>query len=894
MPLPAGLRRLFRLPLSRQRVEQDVDDELRFHLETRADDLMRTGMSREAALARARAEFGDVIAARLELTEIDRRREAQAARAEWWHDVLQDARVALRGFRQRPGFMLVIVVTLAVGIGATTAMFSIVNAVLLHPMPYAQPDRLVYVAESHHGAVAAESEASYPDFVDWRAQHNVFAALEGYDETNVPMRDAQGAQMVRGARVTSGFFNMLGVPLYRGRGFVPEDDAPGPTSAVVLSYGMWMSRFGGDEGIIGRTVTIEGAPYEIRGVLPKEFAFGPAGDAQLWLPLGRSAETRQERFNHWVRVVGRLRDGVSVEVARVRMGEVMRDLASRYPETNSGRGIILEPLYQRVVGANQQPIVVLFGAVAIVLLIACANVASLILTRSIERAREIAVRSAIGASRARIVRQLLTENLVLSAAGALLGAWLAARGVDLLVAALPDGFFDQIPALRNTSVDLAALLFTAAVAIGTGLLFGLAPAVLATRGSAAEFLRSDMRTGTGLGRHRLRELLVTSEIALTLVLLVGATLMGRSVVALLRVDPGFRAEGVASVRVPLAGPAYADQMKQVRFFEDALTRVRAIPGVQSAGAISSPPLQGGGTNTFFVQGEPEPPPSSRHEATMRAVSSDYFRALGIPLVQGRALDERDNLNGAPYALVISESLARQLFGSREVIGRQLRIYAWEDSAWTIVGVAGDVKTDALDAPPAPTIYYSHMQGPANRMTIVARAAGIDPLALVPEMRRAIGELDPNIPVYGGNTMTYHVVHSRGVAARRYMLVLLGAFATTALFLAIIGLYGVIAYSVTQRTREMAIRIALGALDRQVVALVLRSGLRLVVVGIVAGAIAAFALSRTLSAMLFGVRAADLPTYGLMSALLVIVTVLATYLPARRATQTDPATALRAE
>jgi putative ABC transport system permease protein len=751
----------------------------------------------------------------------------------------------------------------------------------------------VQLWETHRGDVSSQSEASYPDFLDWRRERDLFAALEGYDETNVTVSDASGAEMVMGSRVTSGFFRMLGVSPRRGRSFGPEDDVSGGTRAVILSHGFWTRRFGANPDVVGRSVTIDGVPYEIRGVLPAQFSYAPVGDAAVWLPIGRSAETRAQRFNHWVRVVGRLRDGVTVDAARHRMADVMRTLAAQYPESNSGRGVLITPLPEVVRAGIERPVLVLFGAVGIVLLIACANVATLVLARSIERGREIAVRSAIGASRGRLLRQLLTENLVLALAGAVLGAWVAKEGVRLLVAAVPEAMFSQMPSLREASVDGAALGFTIAVAIGTGIIFGLAPAVLSSRRSAAELLRSDSRAGTGRARHRLRDALVMSEIALTLVLLVGATLMGRSLLALLRVDPGFTAERVATVRAALAGPSYADGTRQQLFFEELLPRVRSLPGVEAVGAISSPPLQGGGTNTFHVDGAPEPPPASRPEATTRAVAGDYFSALRIPLIEGRALSSHDDLK-APYAVVISESAARRLFGARSAVGERLRFYAWQDSAWTIVGVVGDVKTDALDAPAAATIYYSHLQGPANRMSIVARTAGADPSALIPAMRREVQAMDPKIAVYAASTMVERIERSQAVYSRRYLLVLLGSFAAAALLLAIIGVYGVIAYAVTQRTREIAIRIALGARSREVLTLVLRSGLRLVAAGIAVGAVAALALSRTLSSLLFGVHPADVWTYGLASLLLVLVAVAASYVPARRATRFDPAMALRSE
>lgn len=570
----------------------------------------------------------------------------------------------------------------------------------------------------------------------------------------------------------------------------------------------------------------------------------------------------------------------------------MRLLASEFPESNAGRTALVTPLRQDVVGNVERPLLVLFVAVAIVLLIACANVASLVLARSIERAREVAVRWAIGASRARVVRQLLTENLVLAIAGAILGAGLAFLSVPLLVAAIPQSLFNQAPSLRDTSVDRTALAFTIAVAVVMGIALGLLPGLLVSRFSVAEVLRSDARVGAGRTSHRLRDTLVAAEIALTLVLLVGASLMGRSLIALLRVDPGFTSDGVATVRVALARPAFADEAKQMRFFEDALTRVRALPGVAAAGAISNAPLQGGGTDPFHVVGAAELSPSERPEAATRAVAGDYFSALRIPVRYGRAVGARDDMH-APHAIVINESLASRLFGTRHAVGERLRLDG-QDSAWTIVGVVGDVKTDALDQPVPATVYYSHLQVTANRMSIVARTASVEPVGLIPALRRAIHSLDPTVAVYSAGTMEDKVGGTQAVYRRRSMLVVLGAFAGAALLLVIIGIYGVIAYGVTQRMREIAIRIALGATGGKVVRLVLRHGLRLVSIGLVIGLMAALGLSRALSSLLFGVSAGDVWTYVVAASLIVLVALAASYLPARRATRFDPAISLRSE
>jgi predicted permease len=805
--------------------------------------------------------------------------------------VLPDFRYALRALRKSPGFTLVAVLTLAFGIGADTLMFSVVNAVLVRPLPYARPDRLVHVWETQTSQPSDRERASYPNFLDWRREQAVFAALEGYDETNVTVTGRDGAERANGVRVTSGLLPLLGVAPAIGSGFTEQDDAPGGTQTVLLSHAFWISRFGADPGVVGRTISIDGIPYEIRGVLPRGFSFAPAGDADLWLPLGWSSQARAQRFTHWVGVVGRLRDGVTVEQARLRMAQVMRTLAVEYPETNRGRGATVVALSDVVVGDVARPLLVLMAAVGIVLLIVCADVAGLVLARSVARGHEMALRSALGASRTRIVRQLVVESLVLTLAGAVVGGGLAAEALPVMLAALPGSLFQQMPTLHDASIDLTVLAFTSAIAVGTSIAAGLAPALLSSGRPIAEVLRSDSRTSVGTARRRFRDALVTAQIALSVILLVGATLIGRSLVALLRVDPGFRAERVATVRAAIAGPRYADSRRQQQFFEEVLARVRALPGVEAAGAISSAPLQGTFFGEFRVDGEPEPDPTVRLEASGREVAGDYFQTLGIPLRAGRALDARDNLT-APYAVDISESLARRVFGSRPAVGRRIRILGWEDSAWTIVGVTGDVKTDALDRPAAPAIYYSHLQAPANRMTIVAR--GVDAAGLVPQLRRVIREIDPGVVTYVAGTMAQYIAASPAVSSRHYLLDVLGTFAVVALVLALLGLYGVIAYAVMQRSREIAIRMALGATSTRVVALVLREGARLVGTGVALGIVAAFAASWTLSSLLFGVSPADARSYVGVSVLLVLVAFVASYLPARWASRVDPMVALRYE
>lgn len=888
-----GIRRFFRLGFRRHHIEQQVDDELRFHIATRVDDLVKTGMARNAATEQAIREFGDLAAARGELATIDHRRVAHGARVDWWRDAVQDARVAVRAFARQPGFTIIVLLTLALGIGANATIFSVVEAVLIRPLPYRDAGRLVHLWETQRNDPGDRTEASYPDYLDWRAMRDVFAQLEGYDETNVTVGTDAGAERAGGGRVTPGFFRMLGTEPVLGRSFRDDEDTPdGPTS-VVLSHEYWSRHFAGDPSALGRTLLVDGSPVVVIGVLPPTFRFAPAGDAQLWFTIGRSARTRGERFNHWLNVVGRLRDGVTIETARARMGAIMQRLASQYPETNSGRGALVIPLRDEIVGPVRPMLTALLGAVVIVLVIAGANVASLVLARSIERGPEIAVRTSLGASRVRLVRQLVTESLLLAVAGGILGAWVASFGVRWLASTMPGGFFEQMPHLHDMRVNGVVLGYTTLLTAIVGIGFGLAPALHLSRVSAADLLRSGGRGGASeRGRRRLRDALVAIEIACALVLVVGASLMARSLVQLLRVNPGFVAEHVVMGRVALAGAAYRADGQQRRFFETLLARVRTLPGVEIAGAVSNAPLQGGGTNTFRVEGQAEPPASSRPEATMRGVAGDYFATMRIGLVDGRVLTVDDDTASAP-ALVINQTLAKRLFGNQSAVGARLRFYAFPESAWTIVGVVGDVKTGRLDAPVPNTIYYSHLQGAENRMSLVVRTKGeAGPLATA--LAGVIKGIDPAIPLYSVGTMKEQIARSPAVFARRYPLVLIGVFAVAALILAIIGVYGVIAYSVAQRTREMAIRIALGATSGDVTSLVLRRGIVLAGVGILAGVPAALALTRFMGTLLYGVGAGDIPTYVATAIGVALVALAASYVPARRATRVDPAAALRAD
>jgi len=761
----------------------------------------------------------------------------------------------------------------------------------LRALPMRAPEQLVYIEETKEGTTD-RSEASYPDFLDWRSQSRSFDALEGFDPTNVTIIASDEPVRADGARTTAGFLRMLGVTPVVGRTFTEGEDAPGGTAVVVLSYGFWQRWFAGDRAVVGKELTVDGIRRTIIGILPSEFAFAPVGDAELWMPLERSAETRAQRFNHWLRVVGRLKPDVSIELARSDMGAVMQRLAAQYPQSNAGRGIWIESLRETIVGPVRPTLLALFGAVALVLLIACANIASLLLARAITRGREMAVRTALGAGRSRLIRQLLTESFLLSLGGGLLGVFVAQRATPLLVGALPDNVRASMQYARDLGVDGGVLLYLTIIALATGAAFGLAPALYASRPTLSSLISGDRRATVGTAAAGMRSALVTLEVALTVVLLVGAGLLTRSLTRLLHVDPGFNPSQALTLRVALPQGRYDSGHARRQFFETLIARGRGIPGVQSVGAVSNLPLNGGGTNTFHIDAHPEPDVARRPEAVMREVAGDYFQTLGIRLLQGRALDARDD-SAAMQAIMISESVAKRHFPDGTALGARFRFYAWADQPWTVVGVVADVKTTRLDEEAPPTIYYSHLQGGANRMSLVLRSE-LELTSLANTVRGIVRSMDPALPIYAVRTMEREITESPAVYARRYPLVLLGSFAVAALILAIVGIAGVMSYSVSQRLREMGIRMALGAPQRAILGLVIRQAGALALTGVAIGIVAAFAGTRWLESVLYGTSATDPLTYASIATLIVGVALVASYVPARRATRVDPAMVLRSE
>ena len=810
--------------------------------------------------------------------------------------LLQDLRYGLRMLRRQPAFAAVAVAALALGVGANTAIFSVVNAVLLRPFPFREQERLVGVWERN--GQNDRNEVAPANFADWRRHAgDAFESIAALGFWNANLAGDGAPERLQGFQVSPALFDALGAEPLLGRTFTADEEQPGRDSVVLLSHGLWQRRFGGDPGVVNRTVTLNGRAYTVVGVMPPDFQIHRRAD--VWSPLALDERTLANRTAHYLIVFARLRDGVSPEQARGAMAALADNMARQHPDTNAGWGANVVPLREQVVGDVKTPLLLLLGAVGFVLLIACANVANLLLARAASRSKEIAIRAALGAGRMRIVRQLLTESVLLALAGGLLGLLLAAWGVELLVSNLPEGALFSLPRVAQAGIDARVLAFTLGVSVLTGLLFGLAPALSATRSDLGGGLKEGGRTsGAGAPGRRLRSALVVSEVALSVMLLVGAGLLVRSIIGLMRVDPGFEGGGVMTMRATLPRAKYADPAKVTAFYDQLLGRLKNLPGVEAAAATTQLPL-GGSTSTtgFQIEGRPPLAPSDQPEANYSVVSSDFFRALRIPLVEGRAFADGDDA-AHPRAVVVSQLLARKFFPGENAVGRRIGVTDGGEAQWyTIVGVAGDVKHRALTRDTQPTLYFTYKTDPERSMVLTVRAsAGTAAETLAAGMRREVLAVDPDQPVFEVRTAREAVEQS--VSLERSVAFLLSVFACVAMALAAVGIFGVMSYTVTQRTQEIGLRMALGAQRGDILRLFLRHGLALALAGAVAGLAGALVLLRVLSSLiaglLYGVTATDPLTYAGVALALVCVALAACYLPARRATRVDPMEALRYE
>jgi putative ABC transport system permease protein len=798
----------------------------------------------------------------------------------------QDLRFSLRTLLKRPGFTVVAMLTLGLGIGANTAIFTVVNGVLLRPLPYPEPDRLVQVHDIDARQNISESNVSPANFADWRDQNRVFESIAAYRTSGFDLTAADPPERLPGAAVSASFFSVLGVKPALGRTFSAEEDQPAGAHLIVISHALWQRRFGGEANIIGRTLLLNSGQCTVIGVMPPEFKFPE--QAQLWAPIAFSLAELSQRGSHYNWAIARLKPGIPLDQAQADMNAIARHLEQQYPETNKGRGVRLVLLHEQLVGPVRLALLVLLGAVGLVLLIACANVANLTLARAASRYREIAIRLALGARRWRIIRQLLTESLMLSLVGGALGVALAFWTNDLLQSILPA----DLPRRSEIRTDFAVLGFAFLISALTGVLFGVMPAFQGSNLNLIESLKEGGRLSVaGSLRRWTRQVFVVCEVALALVLVIGSGLMIKSLLRLQSVDPGFNPENVLTGQLNLPAARYSDPSQQINFYQQVLQRTQTLPGVQAAGLVTTLPMSGANIIlTLGIEGRPPAPPGQRPRTGYNAVSPDYFRAMGTPLRHGRFFTDRDARDAAPV-VIVNESFVWEFFPSEDPIGKHIIIGYGTPVPRQIVGVVGDVRHFGLDIDTRPEVYTPYQQISWSFMTLVVRAAS-NPRGLVRTLQHQIRSVDKDQVLSRVRLMEELV--SESVAAPRFRTLLVGLFAGLALVLAAIGVYGVMAYAVTQRTHEIGIRMALGADRRTVMMLILRQATLLTLTGIGIGLAGAWALARLISDLLFGVGANDPLTFVGVPLLLMGVALGASLIPAYRATKVDPMVALRYE
>ena len=888
MKLPPGTRRLFQLPLRRAQIDVEVDEELEFHLEQVERELRAAGWTQAEARAEARRRFGDIQGTRDYCRGEDVRREEEKRRMTLFEELGQDFRYATRALRAAPGFTAVALLTLALGIGANTAIFSLVRGVLLEPLPFAAADRIVRVWHSQPSNGVERGPTSEPDFLDWQRGSQRAASMGGYfflDGLSGADLTGQGApERISSALVTDGFFQTLGTHAMVGRTFEPDHHVNGRNQVVVLSHGMWLRRFGSDPGIVGRSISLNGQPFEVIGIMPPGFTYPADRTLDAWIPLsffGPDAIGRS-RGSRFMQVIARLKPGATEAQLHEELSGIAARVAEQYPENQGWNAVNTMSLRDSIFGEVRRPLVVLMVAVALLQLIACVNLASLLLARATGRQRELAVRAAIGAGRGRIARQLLTESMVLAVAGEALGVLLALVAVRALAAAGAA----QLPRAAEIGIDGWVLAFTVAVSVLSGLIFGLVPTVKASVANLQGMLRADGRGTVGGAGQRLRSGLVIVEVALAVVLVVGAGLATKSFARLLAVSPGWNSENALVVMMSV-GDRFATQDARRGYYVGVLDAIRAIPGVQAAGAIRDLPLRGNG-EMVHVSAPERPVPADQGVATQfHQVSTDYFKAMGTPLKAGRAFELTDRA-GAPFVVMINEELATRLWPGERPEGKQIRI---GNDNLPVIGVVGNMRQRGLTEPVDPTMYVHALQNFRSRMSIVVRTTG-DPLDYADRVKQAIWSLN------GEQTITYvstlESVLGAAVARPRLLAWLLAAFGAMGLVLGALGIFGVLAYAVNQRRQEIGVRMALGASPRSVLGMVVGQGMRLAGIGVVAGVLGAVMLTRYMQSVLFGIGASDAATFVQVILVLLGAALLASWLPARRALRIDPVNALRAD
>ena len=871
----------------RSQFDADLEEEMRFHLQMKVEDNLATGMSADEANKAALRQFGNQTWLREE------------SRQMWSfisiETLLQDLRFGLRMMLKKPLFTTVAILTLALGIGANTAIFSVVNAVLLRPLPYKNAERLVWIWGTNPLNDIDHEVASLPDYHDWKTQNQSFEEMGAYGDARVTLTSNGEPERFDAAYVTDGFFEVLGAQAEIGRTFMPDEDKPGNENVVVISHALWQRRFGADPNIIGKPLIINGEPCPLVGVMPADFNHpkpGASKPVEIWQPLGADY-AKAGRRGDYLNVIARLKPDTSIEQSRAELTTIAAQLEQQYPASNTGWGTLVIPLHERFVGDVRPVLIVLLGAVCFLLLIACVNVANLLLARAAARQKEIAIRTAIGARRWRIVRQLLTESVMLAVVGGALGLLLAVWGIQALVALSPG----NIPRLGEVSLDGRVLASTFGVSLVTGILFGLFPALQAANPNLNETLKEGGRGTTEGGRGgRARRVLVVAEVALAMVPLVGAGLMVKSFMRLQDVNPGFNPERVLAVEVYLPSTTYKEGPQATAFYRELLTKVQNLPGVEAAGAIDTLPLAGGGNVfSFSVEGQTLLPTDKTPDAEYLVVTPEYFHTMNVPLLRGRYLSEQDGPN-APRAFVINDTIARRYFAGEDPIGKRMNLGSARNPSWyTVVGIVQDTRQQSLGTDPYPQMYAVNTQVTRRSMTLVVRATG-NPGAMIPAIRSTITAMDNSLALNNARTMAQ--VMAQSVARPRFNMLLMSLFAVTALILAAVGIYGVMAYSVTQRTHEIGVRMALGASSTEVLKMVVRQGMVLTTLGVATGLAGAFVITRLiaslLSGLLFEVGTHDPLTFAGIALLLALVALLACLIPARRATKVDPMVALRYE
>jgi len=860
-------------------VAGDVDEELRFHIEMRARDYAARGLTGDDAWRAATTRFGDYDRVNALLREHDHRIARTQRRRDLMDDLMQDLRYTARNLRRAPAFTSIAVLTLALGIGANTAMFSIVDAVVVRALPFRRSEQL-----------AAISASTLAEFTRVRELSRSYTDVAAYRPISVGISGDVEPERLDAATVSSNLFATLGVAPAIGRTFTADENVAGHTSVLILSHGLWTRRFAADPAIIGRSVMIEGAPYVVVGVMPPDFVF-PNRDTRLWVPISLPP-SRSGLFwgDAGYRSIGRLRSGTTTVTAQQELRSLYTQIRHENPiwdpGAKYGSEATVKPLQQQLVGSARTILWLLFGVVGVVLLIACANVANLLLVRATARRREVAVRMALGGGRGRIIRQLLTESVALALLGGTAGIALSWWGVRVLVGLLPA----DVPRVADIGIDFRVLAFTTILVLTTGIVFGLLPAIRASGANTQSALKDGARSA-GSSNRRLASLLVCGEIGAAALLVIGALLLVRSMWALHRVDPGFRTTSIVTARVNPPEKRFADAKTTLPFIDELLRRVRAIPGVEAASAVDHLPLAPGVRSIAMrIEGQFEDMrgglPMVDHYQT---VTPDYFSTMSIPLTAGRPFSDDDRLGGPDVALV-SESFARHFWPKGDAIGKRVG-YPWPSEWVTIVGIVRDAKIDSLSGTVEEAFYRPIRQAPVASVSLVVRSA-IGARALAPELRAAVGQLDPGTPVSGVETM--QAVVDRSAARQRFTMLLLSLFAGVALLLGVIGIYGVMSYAVAQRTREIGVRMALGASPRDAQRMVLREGLAIAAVGIVVGVAAALLSTHALRGLLYGVSPVDPLTFAAVPVGLALVALLASFVPARRATHIDPTTALRAD